>query len=205
LVRFFDGLEALIGEDCCQARFKIPDYEQQVRIAILLNRLKTERRLIRDTSARRDEYAKQIATLMVPAKQLESQKFAFECAYPKELVEALRFLGRYPVDPEIVGTTIWDGNSYQQLGHSKFILDQLQYLAVCVPDEDDTDSVGNVEAFAGYCTKLPDSIALVQETLRAGNEFFADDNLGRLPRLMRSPADRWTVQQITKQRRRQAA
>jgi hypothetical protein len=205
LVRFFERFETLVGEDCCELRFKIPDYEQQVRIAILLNKLVTERRLIRNTLARRDEYAKQIATLKFAAKQLEKRKFAFECAYPKELIEALRFLGVHPVDPEIVGAKIWDGNSYQKLNHLNFVLDQLEYLAVCVPDEEDTDSVGNVEAFAAKCAGLPDSIALVKETLEAGNKFFADKNLGRLPRLMRSDAGRWTVRQITKQRRRETA
>lgn len=85
------------------------------------------------------------------------------------------------------------------------MLEDLDHLAIYVPDEADTDSVGNVEAFAEQCRSMPKVIERVRERSRAADQFSADENLDRLPELMSSKVDRWLIRRTTARLRKERA
>lgn len=95
-------------------------------------------------------------------------------------------------------------NWYQRLNQLGFILNELDHLVICVPDEEETDSIDNVRAFAEECTRLLASISAVKNALAAHGRFFTDANLSCLPYLMSREADQWIVRQVTRRQRREA-
>lgn len=111
----------------------------------------------------------------------------------------------HPELSKIDGVTVWAGNSLGQLRGLECLLEELDHLAIYVPDEDDTDSVGNVEALAEQCRNMPKVIEQVRERLRATDQFFADENLDRLPELMSNKVDRWSIRRITARLRKERA
>jgi hypothetical protein len=205
LVRFLCGTETLIGEDCCHQRIKIRNWDAQTLLAIQLDELITERNLIRDTLQHRDEHLQQIDALISETRLLEQTKLDFECEYPNSLMWTIRVLAKHTIATEPVGLSVWDGNAVQPLGALRVALDGLHELALHAPDEPDTDSFEYVRTVAQQCARIPDYIVAAKTKLEAGDAFFADENLDRLPRLMATETERRTVRRITLGRRRLCA